>query len=146
MTAELTLRYEFSSDPADDFGWLAVSVHTYAFTGRGGFWVQWQTSKKWLRSWMLTHACPRTRSWRNGGQCNSDGSNYEVIVGISIVPTNKTGDLDVIVHIADHHDTRRRCQTVFRTNYANTAKFAVELKALIDRQQDVAVLLGRDVG
>jgi len=146
MTAELTLCYEFSSDPDDDFGWLAVSVQTDAFTGRGGFWVQWQNVKEMvpkLDAYPFSPANPFVEEW---GQCDSDGSNYEVIVGISILPANKTGDLDVIVRIADHHDTRRQCQAVFRTNYSNTANFAIELRALIDRQRAEAVLLGQDVG
>lgn len=42
MTAKLTLRYEFGSDPNDDFGWLALAVETDRFTGRGRFSVQWQ--------------------------------------------------------------------------------------------------------
>lgn len=146
MTAELTLHYEFNCDPDDDFGWLAVSVQTDLFTGRGGFWVQWQDVKEMapkLEAYPFSFANPFVEEW---GQSNSDGSNYEVIVGISILPANKTGDLDVIVRIADHHDTRRQCQAVFQTSYSNTANFAVELKALMNRQRDLAVLLGRNVG
>jgi hypothetical protein len=143
--AKLTLRYEFSSDPEDDFGWLAVSVQTDAFAGHGGFWVQWQNAKEMvpkLDAYPFSSASPFVEEW---GQCNGDGSNYEVIVGISILPVNKTGDLDVIVRIADHIDTRRQCQAVFRTNYPDTANFAAELKAVMDRQRDEAVLLGRSV-
>lgn len=146
MTAALTLRYEFSSHPDDDFGWLSVTVRTDAFTGRGGFWVQWQNVRAMaskLNTYPFSPENPFVEEW---GQCDSDGSNYEVIVGISILPVNKTGDLDVIVRIADHHDTRRQCQAVFRTNYSYTANFAVELEALMDRQRDEAVLLGRNVG
>jgi hypothetical protein len=145
MTAKLTLRYEFSSDPDDDFGWLSASVQTDAFMGRGGFWVQWQNVKEMapkLDAYPFSSANPFLEEW---GQCNSDGSNYEVIVGISISPANKTGDLDVIVKIADHHDTRRQCRAVFRTNYPEVANFASELKAVMDRQRDAAVLLGRSV-
>jgi hypothetical protein len=145
MTAKLTLRYEFSSDPDDDFGWLAVSVQTDAFAGRGGFWVQWQNVTGMvptLSAYPFSSASPFVEEW---GQCNDDGSNYEVIVGISILPANKTGDLDVIVRIADHIDTRRKCQVVFRTNYPDTANFAIELKAVMNRQRDKAVLLGRSV-
>lgn len=145
MTAELTLRYEFSSDPDDDFGWLSATVRTDAFTGRGGFWVQRQNLVEMapkLDAYPFSPANPFVEEW---GQCDSDGSNFEVIIGISILPVNKTGDLDVIVRIADRHDTRRQCQAVFRTNYFNTANFAVELRALMGRQRDEAVLLGRNV-
>jgi len=145
MTAKLTLRYEFSSDPDDDFGWLAVSVETDAFAGRGGFWVQWQNVEEMapkLDAFPFSSANPFVEEW---GQCNSDGSNYEVIVGISILTANKTGDLDVIVRIADHHDTRRQCQAVFRTNYPDTTRFATELKTVMNRQRDEAALLGRSV-
>lgn len=145
MTAQLTLRYEFSSDADDDFGWLAVSVQTDAFTGRGGFWVQWQDVREMapkLDSYPFSSANPFVEEW---GQCNGDGSNYEVIVGISILPANKTGDLDVIVRIADHYDTRRQCQAVFQTNYPAVANFASELMAVMDRQRDEAVLLGRSL-
>ena len=146
MTAQLTLRYEFSSDPDDDYGWLAVSVQTDAFTGRGGFWVQWQDVKELaskLDAYPLSSANPFVEAW---GQSNGDGSNYEVIVGVSILPANKTGDLDVVVRLADHRDTRRQCQAVFQTNYPDMANFAVELKAVMDGQREEAVLRGRNVG
>ena len=145
MIAKLTLRYEFNSDPEDDFGWLAMSVETDAFAGRGGFWVQWQDVKEVapkLDAYPLPSANPFAEEW---GQCEFDGSNYEVIVGFSILPANKTGDLDVIVKITDHFDTRRKCQAVFRTNYPEVASFAAELKELMDRQRDDAVLIGRNV-
>jgi len=146
MTARLTLRYEFSPDPADDFGWLAISVQTNAFTGRGGFWVQWQDVEEMvpkLNAYPLSSANPFVEEW---GQSNGDGSNYEVIAGISIFPVNKTGDLEVVVRIADHYDTRRRCQAVFRANYSDVANSAVELKAVMERQRGEAMLLGRNVG
>ncbi len=145
MTAKLTLRYEFSTDPNDDFGWLALAVETDRFTGRGGFWVQWQDVTEMapkLDAYPFSSEHPFVEEW---GHCDSDGSNYEVIVGISILPANKTGDLDVIVKIADHIDTRRQCQAVFRTNYPDTANFASELRAVMGRQRHNAVLLGRNV-
>lgn len=46
--AKLTLRYRY--DPSyfdntltrDDFGRLSVTAETKLFSGKGGFWVQWQ--------------------------------------------------------------------------------------------------------
>ncbi len=145
MTAKLTLRYEFSSDPNDDFGWLALAVETDRFAGSGGFWVQWQNVAEMvpkLGAYPFSSENPFVEEW---GQCDSNGSNYEVIVGISVLPANKTGDVDVIVRIANHIDTRRQCQAVFRTNYPEMANFASELRAVMDRQRDSAVLLGRNV-
>lgn len=146
MSAQLAVRYEFSSDPEDDFGWLAMSVETDPFVGRGGFWVQWQNVDEWaakVDAFPFSAQQPCIEEW---GQCDSDGSNYEVIIGVSILPANKTGDLDVLVRIADHHDTRRQCQAVFRTNYPDTARFAADLQAVMRREQSEAILVGRNVG
>jgi hypothetical protein len=146
MTATLTLRYEFSLDADDDFGWLAVSVETDSFVGRGGFWVQWQDVEEWavkLAAHPFSTDGPCVQEW---GQCDGDGSNYEVIIGVSLLPANKTGDLEVLVCIADHHDTRRQCQAVFRTNCPDTAKFAAEMQAIMRREKYEVVLLGRNVG
>lgn len=66
MTAKLTLRHQFSSDPYDDFGWLALSVQTYAFTGRGGFWVQWHDVKELaskLDAYPFSSASPFVEEW-----------------------------------------------------------------------------------
>ncbi|MBC9034750.1 hypothetical protein IAG41_20360 [Sphingomonas sp. JC676] len=144
MNAKLTLRYEFSSDDGD-FGWLAAEVETYPFSGRGGFWVQWQDVEAWagkLGSYPISTENPCVAEW---GQCQSDGSNYEVIIGVSILPANKTGDLDVLVKVGDLNDARQQCQAVFRTNYPDTARFAAEMQAMMRRETNVARLLGRNV-
>lgn len=144
MGAKLTIRYQFSLDD-DDFGWLAVSVETEPFAGQGGFWVQLQDVDEWtakLDAYPFSTEDPCVVDW---GQCDSDGSNYQVIIGIKIIPANKTGDLDVVVRVADHHDTRRQCQAVFRTNYPDTERFAAQMRTIMRREADEAVLLGRNV-
>lgn len=42
MAASLTFQYDFSGDPNDDFGWLTIELVGGGFSGKGGFWVQWQ--------------------------------------------------------------------------------------------------------
>lgn len=47
MQAELILKYEFSRDPSDDFGWLSVTAQETSVTMTTGCWVQWQDIVEW---------------------------------------------------------------------------------------------------
>jgi hypothetical protein len=46
MSTSLTFGYQFSGDPSDNFGWLNVDAVDDHFSGKGGFWVQWQDVKE----------------------------------------------------------------------------------------------------
>jgi len=145
MDAGLTVKYEFSQDD-DDFGWLDVAVRTPSFSGAAGFWVQWQDVVEWDAKLFLYPIPVGHAVDEEWGQSDSDGSNYQVIVGIRIAPANRTGDLEVRVKLADHIDTHCHCETAFRTTYSEVERFAVELKAVMNREGEEALLTGRRVG
>jgi hypothetical protein len=48
---KLTLGYNFTDDPDDDFGWLSVTSAGKGFAGTAGFRVQWQDVVEW--AWKL---------------------------------------------------------------------------------------------
>lgn len=108
---ELTLTYEF--DPEDDFGWLGVEVRTERFSGRGGFWVQWQDVEEFgksLRTYPITNEAPLLGAW---GYEPWEGD--ALVVRIEVAPANSTGDLKISVEVADNHERSERVRTSFRT-------------------------------
>ncbi|QNA82732.1 hypothetical protein G4G27_00945 [Sphingomonas sp. So64.6b] len=140
MSASLTLQYEFGRD--DDFGWLETRVHTPRFSGSGGFWVQWQDVAEWsalLLAYPIPDDDPPEADW---GQWDNDG-NYRSIVKIRIAPANKTGDLDVIVTIADMNDEQHLCRTAFRANYPDLERFRDQIQAMMRRERPLATLTGQ---
>lgn len=145
MSASLALTYDFSRDD-DDFGWLPASLKTPMLSGSFGFWVQWQDVTEWGEA-LFHYPIPRDRpvvaDW---GMFESDGTNYQPIVKVAVVAVDAAGHLDVEVHLSDHADRRRQCETVFRTTYAELARFGAELRAMMGRTSKEAVLTGYDFG
>jgi hypothetical protein len=141
VTASLTVKYEFSRD--DDFGWFAATVRTSQFSGSGGFWVQWQDVEEWAAT-LLAYPLPaKSEHEADWGHCESDSTNYRPIVQIAIKPANKTGDLDVEVHLGDHLDDRQFCRVAFLTNYPDLERFGGEMRAMMKRERNEAMLTGR---
>lgn len=143
MNARLTLKYEFSRD--DDFGWLAATVGTPQFSGAGGFWVQWQDVAEWSASLLAYPLPPENVCEADWGQSDNDGTNYRPMLKITILPANRTGDLDVEVHLGDHLNERQHCRVVFLTNYPDLERFGMEMQAMMKREGDAAVLEGRQM-
>jgi len=145
MSASLTLTYDFSRDD-DDFGWLQAKVQTPPVSGTLGFWVQWQDVAEWgeaLFHYPIPRDSPVIVDW---GLSESDGTNYQPVVKVAIVAVDAVGHLDVEVHLSDRADRRRQCQAVFRTTYAELARFGAEIGAMMGRTSDEAVLTGYDFG
>src|SRR5262245_53706859 len=110
---QLTLRYEF--DAKDDFGWLDVDVRTERFSGRGGFWVQWQDVEEFgqsLRTDPVQADAALRGAWRF-----EPWEGDALIVRIEVAPANARGDLKVDVEVADHIEPAERVRTSFLTNY-----------------------------
>jgi hypothetical protein len=136
--SQLTLRYEF--DPEDDFGWLGVEVETARFSGRGGFWVQWQDVEEFgqsLRTYPIRSEAPLTGAW---GYEPWEGD--ALVVRIEVAAANHTGDLKVSVEVADDHEPNERVRTSFLTNYPQLESFSGSIEKLMKRQSNEAVLLG----
>lgn len=136
---QLILRYDFDPDPNDDFGWLGVEVTTERFSGRGGFWVQWQDVGEFgqsLRTYPITAEAPVLGAW---GYEPWEGD--ALIVRIEVAPANATGDLKISVEVADNHEKSERVRTSFRTNYPQLEAFSDSIEKLMKREANEAVLL-----
>jgi hypothetical protein len=136
--SELKLTYEFASD--DDFGWLGVEVRTAHFSGRGGFWVQWQDVEEFgqsLRTYPIRKEAPVLGAW---GYEPWEGDS--LVVRIEVAPANSTGDLKIGVEVADNHETSERVRTSFQTNYPQLEAFSGSIEKLMKREASEAVLLG----
>jgi hypothetical protein len=137
--SKLALRYRF--DDTDDFGWFDVAVTTDKFSGRGGFWVQWQDVREFgekLSTYPIEPDAPLSAKW---GYNMRDGD--DLIVSIQISPANSTGDLRVRVELADDNERPERVRTSFVTNYSDLEQFRIAIAAMMDREADEAVLPGR---
>lgn len=135
----LTLTYQF--DPDDDFGWLGVGIETGRFSGRGGFWVQWQDVEDFgraLRTYPILPEAPLLGAW---GYEPWEGDT--LVVRIEVAPANATGDLKVGVELADHEEMSERVRTSFRTNYPQLEAFSSAIEKLMKREVAEAVLEGR---
>jgi len=145
MTASLTLTYDFSRDD-DDFGWLQAKVQSSKASGVFGFWVQWQDVEQWgetLFRYPIPRGDPLIADW---GQSDSDGGNYQPIVKVTIAPIDRSGHLEVVVHLSDHADQRNQCRAAFGTTHAELGRFAVEIREMMARRGSDAELTGQDFG
>jgi hypothetical protein len=136
---KLALRYCF--DDSDDFGRLGVEITTDKFSGRGGFWVQWQEVRDFgekLSTYPVSADAPLSAAW---GYEMHEGD--DLIVRIQIAPANSTGDLRVRVELADENEPSERVRASFLTNYPDLEQFGIGIAALMDRETDEAVLAGR---
>ena len=137
--SKLVFRYRF--DDGDDFGWLEMEVATDAFSGRSGFWVQWQDVKEFgesLSTYPLNPDAPIRDSWGYEMQEGND-----LMLSVEIAPDNPRGDLRVRVELADYSEPAERLRTSFVTNYPDLESFRIGIANLMDRQSDEAVLTGR---
>lgn len=135
---QLTLRYEFDAD--DDFGWLDAEVRTDKFSGRGGFWVQWQDVEEFgqsLRAYPIPADAPLRGAW---GFEPWEGDS--LIIRIEVAPANPRGDLKVEVEVADHIEPTERLRASFLTNYPQLEAFSGSIEKLMKRQTEEAVLVG----
>ena len=139
MVGSVTFAYEFSGDPNDDFGWLAVTAEADGFRGANGFWVQWQDVGEFaerLSQYPFPSDEPIEAEWGY-----SEEGAYTRVTYVSLRPTDARGNITVTVDLADYYDVRRRCQLVLQTTYANIADFGEGLRKLMERKSENAVLL-----
>lgn len=145
--SRLTFRYKYDasfSDPKltrDDFGRLSVSVEVPGFSGRGGFWVQWQDVKEFgeaLAEYPIAEDAPVGAQW---GYDMQQGDN--LILRIEVAPANKRGDLVVRFEVADDYEAQNRVRGSFLTNYPDLDAFRLGIAKLMDSEIEEAVLIGR---
>ena len=145
--SQLALRYEYDASffnqklTRDDFGRLSISVNTDRFSGRGGFWVQWQDVKEFgeaLTVFPIKVGEPISTQWGYNMQEGED-----LILRIEIAPANGRGDLKVQFEIADEFETRERVRGSFLTNYPDLDAFRLAIATLMNNEADEAVLTGR---
>ena len=145
--SKLTLRYQYdasvfdSKQPRDDFGRLSVDVETDRFSGKGGFWVQWQDVKEFgeaLGAFPITTDHPIAAQWGYGMQEGED-----LILRLEIAAANRTGDLAVRFEIADENEPNCRTRGWFTTNYPELDAFRASIGRLMQREAEEAILIGR---
>ena len=144
--SKLTVAYKHDRsffDPKmarDDFGWLSVAVETDTFSGKGGFWVQWQDLKEFgeaLGSFPISEDNPIAAQWGFDMQEGDD-----LILRLEVAPADKRGNLAVRFEIADYVEPRNRARGVFLTNYPDLDVFRVGIARLIEGEIEKAVLNG----
>jgi len=141
MGSSLTFAYDFSGDPDDDFGWLGVAVSTANFTGRCGFWVQWQDVREFgdkLATYPISPDAPLKAAW---GYEPWEGD--ALVVSVEIAPATSRGDLAVKVELRDHTEPSECLRTSFITNYPDLEAFKLAITNLMDGKADEAELIGR---
>ncbi len=145
--SSLTLQYRYDASffdpkqPTDDFGRLSVAVETDRFSGKGGFWVQWQDVKEFgeaLSAYPITVEHSIEAQWGFNMQEGDD-----LILQLEIAPHNTRGDLIVSFEIADDLEPRNRVRGSFLTNYPDVDLFRVEIARLMDGEVEQAKLIGR---
>ena len=145
--SRLTLQYQYDSsffDPKqsrDDFGRLSVAVETERFSGKGGFWVQWQDVRKFgeaLDKFPITAEKPITVQWGFNMQEGDD-----LILRFEIAPANKRGDLVVRFEVADDYQPQYRVRGWFLTNYPDLEAFRTAIASLMTGEAAEAVLIGQ---
>jgi hypothetical protein len=145
--SQLVFRYQSDVsflDPkltTDDFGRLSVTVTTDRFSGRGGFWVQWQDVKEFgeaLATFPIKEDAPIVAQWGYNMQEGDD-----LILRFEIGPANKRGDLIVRFEVSDSDEPRERLRASFLTNYPDLDAFRSAIAKLMANEIDEAVLSGR---
>jgi hypothetical protein len=145
--SKLTLGYKYDASffdqklTRDDFGRLSVAVETDRFSGKGGFWVQWQDVKEFgeaLGSFPITEDHPITAQWGFDMQEGDD-----LILRLEIAPADKRGNLAVRFEVADDVEPQNRARGFFLTNYPDVDAFRVGIARLMNGEAEEAILNGQ---
>lgn len=141
---QLIFSYQYDSsfaDPKrarDDFGRLSLSAKTDRFSGKSGFWVQWQEVREFgeaLAAFPITS--PVSVQW---GYDMQEG--HDLILKVEIAPADPRGTLMVRFEIADEFDTDERVRGSFTTHYPELEAFRLSIAKMMDLEIEEAVLMG----
>ena len=146
MSTGLSFRYQHDGDPNDDFGWLAVEVKGEQFSGKGGFWVQWQDVREFgekLASYPILQGAPVEASL---GYEPREGDS--LVVSVSVAPADTRGNLSVQVWLRYYTENGEEkplncVRTTFKTYYPDLENFRHGIAQLMDGKADEANLVGQ---
>lgn len=147
VMSKLILQYKFDAsffDPKltrDDFGRLSEKVESDHFSGRGGFWVQWQDVKEFgeaLGAFPIAEDKPIVAQWGYDAQDGDD-----LILRLEVSAADKRGNLAVQFEVADDYVPRNRVRGYFLTNYPELDAFRVSIARMMDNQAEEAILTGQ---
>ena len=139
MSNSLTLAYEFSNDPKDDFGWLVIAAEGNGFAGTAGYWVQWQDVVEWA-AMLDAFPLPSSGIKREWGY-TEEGTYYQVIY-IGLSQSTPGGRLSVSLGLRDYYDRSLHAEFCFETSYSRLAEFKAEVERLMAGTSEGAMLLG----
>lgn len=139
MPDNLTVSYNFTNDPDDDFGWFQVSAEGKGFAGTAGFWVQWQNISEWAAK-LDTYPLPSSGIEEEWGY-TEDGTYHRVIfIGLKQIAPN--GRVALRLDLRDYYDPSLRAEFSFETAYSRLAEFKSDVERLMARSSERATLLG----
>ena len=125
----------------DDFGRLSITVEIGRFSGRGGFWVQWQDVKKFgeaLSTFPIAEGKPIIAQWGYDAQQGDD-----LILRLEVAAADKQGNLSVQFEVADDQRPRNRMRGYFLTNYPDLEAFRHGIAQMVCAGAEEAVLTGQ---
>ena len=139
MPDNLTLTYEFTNDPDDDFGWLQVSAEGKGFAGTAGFWVQWQDVSEWAAK-LDTYPLPSSGIEEEWGY--TEEGTYHRVIYIGLRQSTPNGRVAVRLGLRNYNDVSAHAEVSFETVYSRLAEFKTEVEQLVARNSERATLLG----
>lgn len=147
VMSKLTFQYRCDASYSDltltrdDFGRLSVAVETDCFSGKGGFWVQWQDVKEFgesLGGFPILESSPIIAQWGYNSQEGDD-----LILRFEIAPADKRGNLSVRFEVSDDVEPCNRVRGRFLTNYPDLNAFRISIERLIKNEIGEAILVGQ---
>lgn len=145
MAGQLSLGYRYDSsfdDPKqlrDDFGSLRLSAQSADFFGRTAFWVQWQDVREFADDLAAYAASSVTVFSRQWGYNQHEGDDLIILLQFDRLAKDA---YMVTAELADGHQPEDRVRTRFKTNSQAVLWFVRDVKKVMDRNMDEAVLLG----
>ena len=146
MRSALRLSYRY--DPSyfnpkldrDDFGRLFLSVATAQFSGKGGFWVQWQDVVSFAESLAVYPMPQGTVISMQWGYDMHEGD--DLIQKLEISPADTRGNLKVRFEIADDNHSENRVRGTFLTTYPELELFRLGIERVMKSEVEEATLTG----
>ena len=119
-----------------------MSLESASFSGKSGFWVQWQDLVEFADK---LPSSPDRLGERIFSQWGFDTlEKDDLILSLSIEEVGRLGELSVCVELADHNVPLNRLRASFRAIYASLDLFKRDLVKLMAREGETAELIGRE--
>ncbi|MEM9086152.1 MAG: hypothetical protein AAGB23_09550 [Pseudomonadota bacterium] len=119
-----------------------MSLQSGSFSGKSGFWVQWQDL---LEFGDQLPSSPARLSERISCDWGFDTlEKDDLVLSLSIEEIGGLGELSVSVELADHNAPFNRLRASFRATYASLDLFKRDLLKHIAHEGEAAELVGRE--